>query len=169
MFVLLSSPQLSNSCNYAVGIITASATNNHNGGGDYHCTRKERWVGGRGVWISLNKRLHDLLFFPLCVTCPPPSCTLFHPFPPFLYFMASSNMYTPSVLFSPSSIPLSPLNLPPPPPTSLFLANLKFVRRLRLLDGWPLIFCELHLAQTSLRPWCILLTAALVAGPRHLS
>lgn len=65
-----------------------------------------------------------------------------------------------------------PRHLPPPhplQPRSLFLANLKFVRRLRLLDGWPLIFCELHLAQTSPRPPCILLTAALVAGPRHLS
>lgn len=62
--------------------------------------------------------------------------------------------------------PPSTCNLPSSPPStpSLFLANLKFVRRLRLLDGWPLIFCELHLAQTSLRPWCILLTAALVAG-----
>lgn len=76
-----------------------------------------------------------------------------------------------------SSVSLRPCrpaaSTPPPPPPlqprSLFLANLKFVRRLRLLDGWPLIFCELHLAQTSRRPPCILLTAALVAGPRHLS
>lgn len=66
-------------------------------------------------------------------------------------------------------LPPSPHPVTPPPSPSLFLANLKFVRRLRLLDGWPLIFCELHLAQTSPRPWCILLTAALAAGPRHSS
>ena len=70
-----------------------------------------------------------------------------------------------SCLYPPSPQPVKP----PPSSPSPFLANLKFVRRLRLLDGWPLIFCELHLAQTSPRPWCILLTAALAAGPRHSS
>lgn len=163
MFVLHSPPQLSNSCNYAVGIITASPANNDNGAGDYHGTRKERWVGERGVGISLNdKRLHNLVSF----SSPSP----YHP-SILSHFLTSHPSI--SSLFSvfPHYVPSvpSPCNLPPPPPPSLFLANLKFVRRLRLLDGWPLIFCELHLAQTSLRPWCILLTAALVAGPRHLS
>lgn len=52
-------------------------------------------------------------------------------------------------------------------PPQLFLANLKFVKPGRLLDRWPLIFCALHLLQTSRRAW-FLLTAA--EEPRlHLS
>lgn len=59
MFVL-SSPKLSNCCDYAVGIITASLANNDNGAGDYQGTRKKRWRGERAVWISLDhKRLYN--------------------------------------------------------------------------------------------------------------
>lgn len=39
-------PQLSNSCSYAVRIITASLANNDNGAGDYRSPRTERRVGG---------------------------------------------------------------------------------------------------------------------------
>lgn len=115
-------------------------------------------------------------FFLLFLFIYPSSHSFLHPSIQFLplsifqHYRPSVSLHLPVFLLSfLHSPPLSPGNLSPPPPPSLFLANLKFVRRLRLLDGWPLIFCELHLAQTSLRPWCILLTTALVAGPRHLS
>lgn len=166
VFMFVCTPHPNWAIHYAVGIITASPANNDNGAGDYQGARKERRVGERGVWISLDdKRLHNLVSFFLLVHCIYPSShTFLHP--------SISSLFSIFPHYVPSAAPLAhthtQCNLPPPPP-SLFLANLKFVRRLRLLDGWPLIFCELHLAQTSLRPWCILLTAALVAGPRHLS
>lgn len=124
--------------------------------------------GGK-AWILLNnRRLHNLVsFFSLCLSHS--SVPLFL----FSFYTLSVCLYLsdflPASTSPPPIPPLSPYNPPPSFTPSLFLANLKFVRRLRLLDGWPLIFCQLHLAQTSLRPWCILLTAALVAGPRHLS
>lgn len=119
-----------------------------------------------------DKKTHRFFYLPFYLP-------FFHPFfPPLCPSIATSApalvhhlLRLPSTL-SPRSLDTSPPTPRPPhplQPRSLFLANLKFVRRLRLLDGWPLIFCELHLAQTSRRPPCILLTAALVAGPRHLS
>lgn len=93
MFVLHSPPQLSNSCSYAVGIITASPANNDNGAGDYHGTRKERWVGERGVGISLNdKRLHNLASFSSPSLYHPSIHTFLHPIPPFLRFFPSSHI-----------------------------------------------------------------------------
>lgn len=165
--------QLSNCCKCAVGIITASPANDNNGAGDYH-GKKRTLRGEGGGRISLgDKRLHNLvlsspLIHPLTLFYDP--SLFFLLFPIFQHLFVYVSVHLPVfLLFLLLPPPLSPCNLPAPPPPSLFLVNLKFVRRLRLLDGWPLIFCELHLAQTSLRPWCILLTAALVAGPHHLS
>lgn len=137
----------------APAITTAQVSNNGVG------------LGGMGRY-RYRRATKDCIIYSLCfLSVHPRSFFAWHPFhfyprPPTLCFLCLSRR---------PPHPTAPPPPSPPTPQSLFLANLKFVRRLRLLDGWPLIFCELHLAQTSLRPWCILLTAALVAGPRHLS
>lgn len=138
--------------------------------GDYHSSRREGWcrvgVGGKyGYrWTTKDCIIYSLFFHFAQPICPFSHCLISHPtvFSFFLSFFP--RLPTLCSLCHPPQ-----LRRPLTPSPSLFLANLKFVRRLRLLDGWPLIFCELHLAQTSLRPRCILLTAALVAGPHHLS
>ena len=106
MFVL-SSPQLSNCCDYAVGIITASLANNDNGASDYQGTRKKRWRGERAGWISLDhkrSRNSTCFFFLFAHTTHPSSNTFLN-----LHFFAFSPIfphYVPSVSFCP---PLHPL------------------------------------------------------------
>lgn len=56
--------QLSDSCSYAVGIITASLANNDNGAGNYRSLRKEPRVECRGGVDNTGQGERHHFFFP---------------------------------------------------------------------------------------------------------